>query len=75
MLALVDIMLRIDWAILAYMSFRDDNKATFACIIILLGASLLINIFLWRRFFYSKYRFEDQDPLFSEYVKKYPAFS
>ena len=42
---------------------------------ILLFICLLVNFFLWRRFFYSKYRYEDKDPLFSEYVKKYPAFS
>ena len=42
---------------------------------ILLFICLLVNFFLWRRFFYSKYRYEDKDPLFSEYVKKYPAFA
>jgi len=36
---------------------------------------MLVNFFLWRRFFYSKYKYETNDPLFSEYVKKYPAYS
>ncbi len=36
-----------------------------------MGVSLFINIFLWRRYFYSKYRYEDFDPLFSAYCAKY----
>ena len=46
---------------------------TFGLVLGLLGVSILTNIFLWRRFFYSKYRYEDTDPLFSAYVQKYPA--
>ena len=75
MLAVVDIMLRIDWAILAYISYSNEHQATFVCLMALLVICALINFFLWRRFFYSKYRYEDKDPLFSEYVKKYPALS
>jgi len=33
--------------------------------------SLFINIFLWRRYFYSKYKYEETDPLFSAYCAKY----
>ena len=75
MLAIVDILLRLDWAILASNAFHSDNMVTFICLLLLIGISLMVNLLLWRRFFYSKYRYEDKDPLFSEYVKKYPAFS
>jgi len=75
MLAIIDIMLRINWILLAKDSYEIKNYITFACLVILLGACLLINVFIWRRFFYSKYRYEDQDPLFSEYCKKYPVIS
>ena len=71
MLALIDILLRINWAVLAYNVFQKDYVNTFACLVGLLALSLLINVFLWRRYFYSKYQYEDEDPKFSAYVSKY----
>lgn len=73
MLALVDMLLRVNWALLAYVVFQKDFYITFGCLLGLIALCVFMNIFLWRRYFYSKYRYEDEDPLFSEYVKKYPA--
>ena len=72
MLALVDIMLRINWAYLAYNVYQKDYFRTFGCLLGLLVLSLLMNVFLWRRYFYSKYQYEDEDPKFAAYVAKYP---
>ena len=73
MLAITDILLRVCWAILAFSVYQKEFYTTFGCLCGLLGVSLFLNIFMWRRYFYSKYRYEDWDPLFSAYVTKYPA--
>ena len=73
MLALVDMLLRINWAVLAYSVYQKEYYVTFGWLCGILGFSLFVNIFLWRRYFYSKYRYEDNDDLFSVYVMKYPA--
>ena len=73
MLALIDILLRINWAILAYNTYREEYKLISLLLMGLLAICILVNILLWRRFFYAKYRFEDLDDNFSIYVKKYPS--
>lgn len=72
MLALVDIMLRVNWAYLAYNVYQKDYYSTFGCLLGLLAFSSLMNLLVWRRYFYSKYQYEDEDPKFSAYVAKYP---
>ena len=72
MLAIVDILLRINWAFLAYNVFQKDYYRTFGCLLGLIAFSMFINLFLWRRYFYSKYQYEEEDPKFSAYVEKYP---
>ena len=37
----------------------------------LIGFSTLVNFVLWRRYFYSRYKYEDTDPLFSAYATKF----
>jgi len=71
MLAIVDMMLRINWAVLAYNVYQKDYMNTFYCLCGLLAFSLIINLFLWRRLFWSKYHYEEDDPKFSAYVDKY----
>lgn len=73
MLALIDILLRINWAILAYNTYREEYKLISIFLLGLLSICILVNILLWRRFFYAKYRFEEMDDNFSIYVKKYPS--
>lgn len=59
MLAVIDIMLRACWAVLAYSVYQKEFYVTFGCFVGVLGVSLFMNLFLWRRYFYSKYRYED----------------
>ena len=73
MLALVDITLRFNWAFLAYSVYQKEHFVTFGWIMMLLAFTLFTNFCLWRRMFYSKYKYEDLDPLFSAYTHKYPA--
>jgi len=75
MLALVDMLLRVNWALLAYVVYQKEFYITFGCLLGLLAMCVFVNIFLWRRYFYAKYKYEENDPLFSEYVKKYPGTS
>ena len=73
MLAIVDMLLRINWAVLAYAVYQKDYVITFGFLLGLLAFSIFVNIFLWRRYFYSKYKFEEADAYFAAYVAKYPA--
>ena len=73
MLALIDMLLRVNWAILAWSVFTKDFFTTFGLLVGLLGLSVLINIFLWRRYFQTVYRYEETDALFAAYMMKYPA--
>lgn len=71
MLALVDMLLRVTWAVLAYSVYQKEYYVTFGWLCGILGISCFLNIFVWRRYFYVKYRYEDEDPLFSAYMMKY----
>ena len=71
MLALVDILLRVNWGVLAWLVLQKQYFTAFYCLLGLIGFSLLINFFLWRRYFYSRYKYEDTDPLFSAYATKF----
>lgn len=73
MLALIDMLLRVNWIVLAYSAYIKDFMTTFGLLIGVIVVSFSINVFLWRRYFYSIYRYEETDPLFSAYVMKYPA--
>ena len=73
MLAIVDFMLRICWALLSISVYNKEYYATFGCILGLIGFSLFINIFLWRRYWATQYRFQKEDPLFSVYAARYPV--
>ena len=48
---------------------------TFGLLLGLIFISFFVNLFLWRRFFYAKYKYEEHDPLFSEYCRRNPATS
>ena len=73
MLALIDLLLRVNWAILAWSVFSKEFYTTFGLLVGLLVLSVLINIFLWRRYFQTIYRYEETDALFAAYMMKYPA--
>ena len=46
---------------------------TFGILLGLEGLTVLMNLFIWRRYFYVKYKYEEEDPHFSAYCQKYPA--
>ena len=73
MLALVDMLLRVCWIILAYSVYEKEFYATFGLLLGILILSVVINIFLWRRYFQTVYKYEETDPLFAAYIMKYPA--
>ena len=72
-LALVDILLRLNWCFLAYLTYSADYMYTFIGLVVILAIAGLVNILLWRRKFYVDHYFEGRDRLFSEYCKKYAA--
>ena len=51
MLALVDMLLRVCWIILAYSVYEKEFYVTFGLLLGILVLSVFINIFLWRRYF------------------------
>ena len=65
MLAIVDIMLRLNWAALAYLTYESGYKFTCIGLVAVLGISGLVNVLLWRRKFYVDHFFEGRDKLFS----------
>ena len=73
MLALVDMLLRVCWIILAYSVYEKEFYVTFGLLLGILILSVVINIFLWRRYFQTVYKYEETDPLFAAYIMKYPA--
>ena len=73
MLALIDMLLRICWTILIWSVYSKEFYTTFGLLLGLMIFSILINIFLWRRYFQTVYRYEETDPLFAAYMMKYPA--
>ena len=50
MLALIDMLLRVNWAILAWSVFTKKFYTTFGLLVGILVFCVLINIFLWRRY-------------------------
>ena len=75
MLALVDMLLRVNWGFLCYVVMQKDYMITFGLLLGLISLSVLLNLFVWRRYFYSKYKYEEEDPHFSAYCQKYPMTS
>ena len=73
MLAIIDIMLRLNWLALSYLTYEGGYKYTFFGLVTILVISFLINNLLWRRKFYVDHHFEGRDRLFSIYCKKYAA--
>lgn len=73
MLAIVDIMLRLNWLALSYLTYTAGYRYTFFGFVAILIVSFLINNLLWRRKFYVDHYFEGRDRLFSAYCKKYAA--
>jgi hypothetical protein len=74
-LAVVDCMLRINWILMIILCWNAEYKVTSAFFFVIIIVSGYMNIMMWRRFFYSKYRYEEDDPLFCAYCDKYPTTS
>lgn len=74
MIAFTDILLKIDWIILAILSGVKGYYGTMGMLIYCLCATIFINVGIWRRFFMTKYKF-DQDRLFRSYMLRYPSTS
>jgi len=68
-------MLRINWILMIILCWNAEYKATACCFFVIIIISGYMNIMMWRRFFYSKYRYEETDRAFSEYCDKYPTTS
>ena len=65
MLAIIDIMLRLNWLALSYLTYEAGYRFTFIGLVTILIISGLVNILLWRRKFYVDHHFEGRDALFS----------
>jgi len=63
MIALTDMLLKIDWIIMAIFSGISGFYGTMGVLLYCLVATVFINIGIWRRFFIIKYKFEE-DRLF-----------
>jgi len=77
MLALVDMLLRINWAVLAYFVWQKSYYITFGCTCGLIAISLFINIYLWRRrsLWRNSRKEEDTTDLLDAYRFSRPYFS
>jgi len=71
-LALVDILLRINWIVLIIYLYLAKHLVTAGLYLVLIFASLIINFCLWRRMFYSKYKYEERDRQYGIYFHNYP---
>lgn len=72
-LACVDVLLRANWTVLIVYLWRGDHKVQAALYLLIMVASVLINLRLWRKMFYNKYRYEEKDRNFSLYFHNYPG--
>lgn len=63
-LAFCDILLRINWFIMAILALVNNYQITFLGCCVLLLINLVINLMLWRRFFKYKYNIDENDKLF-----------
>jgi hypothetical protein len=66
-LALVDILLRINWIVLIVYLYLNKHLITAGLYLLIILMSLIINFCLWRRMFYSKYKYEEKDRQFNMY--------
>jgi len=74
MIAFTDMLLKIDWILMAIFSGLKGYYGTMGILIYCLCATVFINVGIWKRFFISKYNF-DQDRLFRSYMLRYPSAS
>lgn len=72
-LAFVDILLRINWIVLIIYLFLAKHLVTAGLYLALIVGSLVINLKLWRRMFFSKYKYEENDRLYNMYMQNYPT--
>jgi hypothetical protein len=72
-LAIVDILLRVNWLTLIIYLYLGDHKLTAGLYLIIIIGSCVINFKLWRRMFFSRYHYENEDKLFSIYCNNYPG--
>jgi hypothetical protein len=72
-LALFDILLRINWIVLVIYLYLGKHYVTAGLYLALIVVSLVINLKLWRRMFFSKYKYEDNDRLYNMYCQNYPT--
>lgn len=72
-LALVDILLRANWITLIAFLYSGKYYVTSGCYLLVMLISIVINFKIWRRMFYTKYKYEDTDKYFSMYYHNYPS--
>jgi hypothetical protein len=66
-LAIVDILLRVNWITLIIYLYIGKQKITAGLYLLLLGVSVILNLKMWRRMFHSKYKYEEKDKMYSMY--------
>ena len=74
-LAVVSIILRLNWLILGIVAAVQYKFVIFIWCIVLLTINIILNLGLWRRYFKFKYDIERSDQEFIIYVQKYPKTS
>lgn len=57
-LACVDILLRIDWVLMAYLYIRKEEYGMFFGLVVLLFISAFLNLVIWRNYFHTRYRYD-----------------
>jgi hypothetical protein len=74
-LGIVDILLRINWIVLGFLSVSVKYYGSAGWCLAILIMSCVINLAVWRRFFRFKYNMDDNDRDFVTYRNKYPKTS
>jgi len=74
-LALVDMLLRVNWFVLGVLSLQQAYLYIFFGCSVILAISLFLNLGVWRRFFKFKYNLDENDRLYVTYSRNYPRTS
>ena len=74
-LALVDILLRVNWLTLVILLVAEETYGSVLWCLGLIFVQAFLNLVIWRRFFKFKYNMDDNDLHFVQYCRKYPRTS
>ena len=74
-LAIIDILLRVNWFVLGCLAIQKQFYGSAGWCAIILVISCILNLVIWRRFFKFKYNLDENDRAFVTYCKAYPKTS